>query len=60
MVSGLAPGKFAKTTTTGYSTSGRGATGIWGKATAPARSKAIVSSEVAIGRRMNGADMFTG
>src|SRR5580698_3630690 len=58
MVSGLAPGRFVFTLIVGYSTSGRGATGICGKATEPASSKAIVSSDVATGRSINGADIF--
>src|SRR5580658_5389250 len=60
IVSGLAPGRLANTLMVGYSTSGRGATGIWGKATPPASNKATVSSEVAMGRSIKGADMFTG
>ena len=60
MVSGLAPGILACTLTTGKSTSGRGATGSRKKATMPARVTAMVSSVVATGRRMKGAERFRG
>ncbi len=38
---------------------GSGATGSWVNAASPASSSAAASSDVAIGRRMNGAEMFT-
>ncbi len=60
IVSGLAPGRLVNTMMTGYSTSGRGATGMCGNATAPASNNATVSNDVAMGRSMNGADIFTG
>ncbi len=60
MVSGLAPGMRACTTTTGKSISGRGATGSRPKATMPARAMAMVSRVVATGRRMKGAEIFRG
>src|SRR5450631_1051378 len=56
MVSGLAPGRPAPTPMVGKSTSGRDATGNRLYATEPARSSARLNSEVATGRRMNGAD----
>src|SRR5450755_2546351 len=56
MVSGLAPGKPAPTEMVGKSTCGSGATGKNLKATAPERKIAKVISEVATGRRMNGAE----
>jgi hypothetical protein len=58
IVSGLAPGSWADTCIVGYATSGKEATGMWGKATKPANNSAIVSSEVATGRLINGAEMF--
>ena len=58
MVSGLAPGKLAFTEMTGNSTCGRGATGRNWKASVPDRSRARVKSEVPMGRRMNGAEIF--
>ena len=60
MVSGLAPGMEARTTTTGRSTSGSGATGSRRKAMIPASAMARVSSVVATGRRMKGAEKLTG
>jgi len=64
IVSGLAPGKFANTLIVGKSTWGSGATGRNRKATAPASRIASEMSEVATGRRMNGAEKlevkFTG
>ncbi len=60
MVSGLAPGMRACTTTTGKSISGRGATGSRPKATMPARAMAMVRRVVATGRRMKGAEIFRG
>ena len=57
MMSGLAPGKFAETLIVGKSTCGNGAVGSCKKATNPARAIAAVSNAVAIGRRMNGAEM---
>src|SRR5450432_27070 len=56
IVSGLAPGKPAPTEMVGKSTCGSGATGKNLKATAPERKIAKVISEVATGRRMNGAE----
>src|SRR5438270_5623484 len=56
-MSGLAPGKFAETLIVGKSTCGNGAVGSCKKATNPARAIAAVSNAVAIGRRMNGAEM---
>jgi hypothetical protein len=58
MVSGLAPGREAFTETVGNSTCGNGATGKNLKASAPASRIAPDSSDVATGRRMNGAEMF--
>src|ERR1051325_4438336 len=58
MVSGLAPGNPALTEITGNSTCGSGATGRKLNARIPAMSKAAASSEVPIGRLMNGAEMF--
>ena len=57
MMSGLAPGKFAETLIVGKSTCGNGAVGNCKKATKPARATAAVSNTVAIGRRMNGAEI---
>src|SRR5690242_2834063 len=59
MVSGLAPGSFALTWMVGKSTCGRGATGSMGKATMPTRRIPAINSDVAIGRRMKGAEIFT-
>jgi hypothetical protein len=59
IVSGLAPGSEAETEIVGKSTCGSGDTGSNSKATAPASPTAIIRSVVAIGRRMNGAEMFT-
>ena len=56
MVSGLAPGSPAPTEMVGKSTCGSGATGRNRKATAPERKIASVISEVATGRRINGAE----
>ena len=56
MVSGLAPGRLAYTLMVGKSTCGNGATGRNRKATAPASKIASEMSEVATGRRMNGAE----
>src|SRR5258707_12543924 len=58
MMSGLAPGNVAEMLMVGKSTCGKGAVGNCKKATSPARATAAVSSTVAIGRRMNGAEMF--
>ena len=58
MVSGLAPGNWAATEIVGKSTAGRGATGRSRKATAPESATAAVSSVVAMGRRMNGSEIF--
>src|ERR1035437_4636157 len=58
IISALAPGRPELTETVGKSTSGRGATGRTSYATAPARAIATVSSVVATGRRMKGAEIF--
>src|SRR5208337_5616381 len=58
ITSALAPGRPELTETVGKSTSGRGATGSTAYATAPARAIATVSSVVATGRRMKGAEIF--
>src|SRR5689334_9491529 len=58
MVSGLAPGRLALTEIVGKSTFGSGATGNNLKPIAPARRIAIVSRDVATGRRMKGAEML--
>lgn len=58
MVSGLAPGKLALTEIVGKSTAGSGETGKSRNATAPERATAAVNSVVAIGLRMNGAEIF--
>ena len=58
IVCGDAPGKPALTVIVGKSTRGSGATGRCVNAAEPARSRAAASSDVAIGRRMNGAEMF--
>src|SRR6202050_5659996 len=58
MVSGLAPGRLALTEIVGKSTCGRGATGRSRKPMAPDSRMAIVISDVATGRRMNGAEIF--
>ncbi len=59
IVSGLAPGRAAETVIVGYSTSGSVATGRKGKARAPNRNKPMLSREVATGRLINGAEIFT-
>ena len=59
MMSALAPGRSAVTAMVGKSICGSGATGRTTKASAPASATATVSSVVATGRRMNGAEMFT-
>src|SRR5208282_547949 len=58
IMSALAPGKPALTEIVGKSTSGKGATGSTSNAIAPARATATVSSVVATGRLMKGAEMF--
>ena len=58
MVSGLAPGREACTEMVGKSTCGSGATGSNVNDIAPARTRPSVSSVVAIGRLMKGAEMF--
>src|ERR1700677_3193564 len=58
MVSGLAPGRAADTEMVGKSTWGSGDTGNSRNATAPARATAAVSSVVAMGRRINGSEIF--
>jgi hypothetical protein len=56
MFSGLAPGSAAFTLMVGKSTWGNGATGSSRSAASPASASAAVSSVVATGRRMKGAD----
>jgi hypothetical protein len=56
MVSGLAPGRLAPTEMVGRSTCGSGATGRNRKAVTPDSKIATVISDVATGRRMNGAE----
>src|SRR6202047_1351731 len=56
MVSGLAPGSPAPTPMVGKSTCGNGATGKNLNAIAPERKMAMVTSEVATGRRIKGAE----
>jgi len=60
MISGLAPGKEAETDTVGKSTCGNGDTGSTRKAEAPDNTNAAVSSVVAMGRLMKGAEKFKG
>ena len=55
---GLAPGSDADTLMVGKSTCGSGATGSNRKAITPASASPAVSSVVATGRLMNGAEMF--
>ena len=57
-VSGLAPGSCALTEIVGKSTCGSGATGSFENARTPAKAMPSVSSVVATGRLMNGAEMF--
>ena len=59
IVSGLAPGRLALTLIVGNSTCGSGATGSSENASTPASASADVSSVVATGRRMKGAEMLT-
>src|SRR5438046_865218 len=59
MVSGLAPGSDAETEMVGKSTWGSGDTGSRRNAAAPARARPMVSSVVATGRSMKGADRLT-
>ena len=56
MISGLAPGSDAETEIVGKSTCGSGETGSSENATTPARATAAVSSVVAIGRLIKGAE----
>src|ERR1700716_4266827 len=64
MVSGLAPGSPAPTEMVGKSTCGSGATGKNLKATTPDKKIAMVTRDVATGRRIKGAEKldekFTG
>src|ERR1700733_10328563 len=60
IVSGLAPGSDAETLIVGKSTRGSGDTGRNMYAASPASKIAAARSDVAIGRWMNGAEMFTG
>ena len=57
-VSGLAPGNCALTEMVGKSTCGSGATGNLENASAPESAMPSVSSVVATGREMNGAEIF--
>ena len=59
IVSGLAPGSDACTEIVGKSTCGSGDTGSRRNASAPASATPSVSSVVATGRSMKGAEMFT-
>ena len=59
IVSGLAPGSAAFTWMVGKSTCGSAATGRLKKPTMPKTRNAAAISEVAIGRRMKGAERFT-
>src|SRR5438876_5228548 len=59
MVSGLAPGRLAKTEMVGKSTVGMSLTGRARYATTPNKAMASISRLVAIGRRMKIAEMFT-
>ncbi len=58
IVSGLAPGRLALIWMVGASTCGSAATGRRTYAMIPSTSSAVAISEVAIGRRMKGAEMF--
>gem|GEM_PF-5961553 len=60
MISGLAPGRLACTVITGKSIFGSGETGSKVKLTPPSRRIARLSSMVATGRAMNGAERFIG
>ena len=57
IVSGLAPGSAASTRIVGRSIAGSAAMPSWRKAANPAMRTAAIKSEVAIGRRMNGAEI---
>ena len=59
MVSGPAPASVAVTCTVGKSTCGNGATGKSRKAAMPRSATALIRSEVATGRRINGSEIFT-
>src|SRR5262245_56550631 len=59
MVSGLAPGRPAKTVIVGKSTCGSGATGRTRNAITPAMTSAIVMRVVPTGRRTNGVERLT-
>src|SRR5260370_31331937 len=59
MISVPAPGRLAVTEIVGKATGGNGETGSTWNAIAPAMATATVSSVVATGRWMNGAEMFT-
>ncbi|MCY1371050.1 hypothetical protein D9M69_581780 [compost metagenome] len=58
MISGLAPARLACTVITGKSICGSGATGNRPKLSAPTSRIARLSSMVATGRRMKGAERF--
>src|SRR5262249_26055160 len=59
IVSGLAPGSCAVTSSVGKSTFGRSLTGSDRYATSPNSAIAAISRLVAIGRLMNPSEMFT-
>src|SRR4030095_12086087 len=58
IVSGLAPGSCAVTSSVGKSTFGRSLTGSERYATAPKSAMAAINRLVAIGRRMNPSEIF--
>ncbi len=58
IVSALAPDRVAVTWMVGKSTCGSGATGRNGNAASPIATSAAISSEVAIGRLINGSERF--
>ncbi len=58
MVSGLAPGRLAVTSSVGKSTFGRSLTGSERYATRPNSAMAAISRLVAMGRRMNVSEKF--
>ena len=60
MICGLAPGRLACTVIVGKSICGSGATGSKPKLTPPSSRIARLSSKVATGRRIKGAERFIG
>ena len=60
MLTGLAPGRLAETTTIGVSICGRGETGSIRQASRPASRMASASMVLPMGRRMKGRDRFIG